>query len=162
MPDLRSLPPFDLGVLASGVLVFIVSFFPYYGVHSSGEKIGGVSIGGGSASVSAWHSYSTLALLLILLATIVAAVAIFASSSIPTLPVGPRWIAAGLSALGGLLYIIRLFTLPHHSDGVAGFKITEGVKWGGYLLLLIVLVNVACTVVSALSSNEDVPWKQRA
>jgi hypothetical protein len=160
MPDLKSLPPFDLGVLIAGVLVFIVSFFPYYGASSSGATIAGTTIGGQSTSVTAWHSYSTLALLLLLLATIVAAVAILAPRSAPNLPIGLRWIAAGLSALGGLLYVIRLFTLSHHSENFGGVKISEGVRWGGYLLLLIVLVHVACAVISAFSSDEQVPWQQ--
>jgi hypothetical protein len=162
MPDLKSLPPFDLGILIAGVLIFIVSFFPYWGVSSSGASVGNIKIPGASASVTAWHSYSVLALLLLLLATGVAAVAIFAASSAPNLPIGLRWITAGLSTLGGLLYVIRLFTLPHHGGSEFGVSIHEGVKWGGYLLLLIVLVHVACSVISALSSDEPVPWQQRS
>jgi hypothetical protein len=160
MPDLKSLPPFDLGILIAGVLIFIVSFFPYYGASTSGTTIAGTHIGGQSTSVTAWHSYSSLALLLLLLATGVAAVAIFAAGAAPKLPIGLRWITAGLSALGGLLYVIRLFTLSHKSESFAGVKISEGVRWGGYLLLLIVLVHVACSVISALSSDEPVPWQQ--
>ncbi|HTW18887.1 MAG TPA: DUF5336 domain-containing protein [Mycobacteriales bacterium] len=163
MPDLKSLPPFDLGVLATGLLAFIFSFFPYYGVKVSGSVLGiNVStFGQTSSTVTAWHSYSTLALLLILLGTIVAAIAIFASSSAPSLPIGLRWIAAGLCALGALLYLIRLFTLPHHHHSFgAGISASEGVKWGGYLLLIIVLLNAACAVISALSSEEQVPWHQ--
>jgi Family of unknown function (DUF5336) len=161
MPDLRSLPPFDLGILIAGVLIFIVSFFPYYGASTSGAPtIIGESLGNLKRTVTAWYSYSTVALLLLLLATAVAAVAIFASASVPRLPVGLRWITAGLSALGGLLYVIRLFTLQHGSQSFVGVKVTAGVKWGGYLLLLIVLVHVACSVISALSSDEPVPWQQ--
>jgi hypothetical protein len=159
MPDLKSLPPFDLGILIAGVLIFIVSFFPYYGASTSGATIAGTTIGGQSTSVTAWHSYSTLALLLLLIATGVAAVAIFASGSAPRLPIGLRWIAAGLSTLGGVLYLIRLFTLDHKSVNFGGVKISEGVKWGGYLLLVIVLIHVACSIISALSSDEPVPWQ---
>ncbi len=164
MPDLKSLPPFDLAVLASGLLAFIVSFFPYYGVSVSGANLpGGLSVGsfGASSSVSAWHSYSTLALLLIIAGTIVAAVAIFARGSAPSLPIGLRWIAAGLCSLGALLYLIRLFTLPHHHVQItSSISASEGVKWGGYLLLIIVLANAASAVISALSSDEAVPWQQ--
>lgn len=163
MPDLKSLPPFDLGVLASGVLAFIFSFFPYWGVSVSGSLLG-VKIstfGQTSHTVTAWHSYSSLALLLILLGTIVAAVGIFAASSAPAMPIGIRWIAAGLCSLGALLYLIRLFTLPHkHVSLGAGFSASEGAKWGGYLLLIIVLANAACAIISALSSEEQVPWHQ--
>jgi hypothetical protein len=162
MADLKSLPPFDMAVLVTGVLTFIVSFFPYYGAHVSGS-VNGINVGSfgdASASVSAWHSYSTVALLLVLAGTIVAGVAMF-STSLPDLPVGLRWIAAGLCALGALLYVIRLFTLPHHHVSLgAGLSASEGVKWGGYLLLVIVLVNAVCAVMSALRSEEPVPWQQ--
>jgi hypothetical protein len=160
LPDLRSLPPFDLGILIAGVLIFIVSFFPWFGVSSSGTSVGGFTVPGINASENAWHSYSVLALLLLLLATGVAAVAIFAAGATPQLPIGLRWITAGLSALGGLLYVIRVFTLPHHSTGIAGFKASEGAKWGAWLLLIVVLVHVACSVISALSSDEQVPWQR--
>lgn len=153
--SLRSLPPFDLGVLVTGVLAFIVSFFPYWGVKGSVEGISG------SSSVTAWHSYSTVALLLILLATVIAGAAILAGASLPNSPVGLRWIAAGVSALGGLLYVIRLFTLPHHSSSFAGASFDYGVRWGGWLLLIVVLANVVCTAISALSSDEQVPWASR-
>jgi hypothetical protein len=160
MPDLKSLPPFDLAILATGVLAFIFSFFPYYGIHVSGS-VEGIDIAGGSTSYTAWHSYSTVGLLLILAGSIVAAVAILARSSFPETPVGPRWIAAGLCALGALLYLIRLFTLPHHHVSFgAGSSASEGVKWGGYLLLIVVLANAAAAVLGALGSEEKVPWQQ--
>jgi Family of unknown function (DUF5336) len=162
IPDLRTLQPFDLGILIAGVLIFIVSFFPWFGVSSSGASVGGFKVPGVNASENAWHSYSVLALLLLLLATAVAAVAIFAASSAPELPVGLRWIAAALSSLGGLLYVIRVLTLPHHSTGIAGFKASEGAKWGAWVLLIVVLVHVACAVISALSSDEQVPWQRGA
>jgi hypothetical protein len=162
MPNFKSLPPFDLGILVTGLLTFIVSFFPYYGAKVSGS-VAGVNVGSfgsTSASVSAWHSYSTVALLLILLGTIVAAIVIFASGSVPQMPIGGRWLAAGLCSLGALLYVIRLFTLPHHHESFGGgFSATEGVRWGGYLLLIIVLANAASAVISALASDEAVPWQ---
>lgn len=162
MPDIRSLPPFDLAVLVTGVLTFIVSFFPYYGASVSGT-VSGVNIstlGDTSKSVTAWHSYSTLALLLVLLGTIIFAVAIFAQSSTPELPIGLRWIGAGVCVLGALLYVIRLFTLPHHHVSLgAGLSASEGVKWGGYLLLVIILANAVCAVMSAMRSDENAPWQ---
>jgi len=162
MPDLKSLPPFDLAVLGTGLLAFIVSFFPWFGVKVHGATVGGVDLSGfgTSATENAWHSYSVLALLLILLGTIVAAAAIFAKGSLPDLPIGARWIAAGLCSFGALLYLIRVFTLPHHHQSFTGFSATEGAQWGAYLLLIVVLANAAAAVISALSSEEQVPWQQ--
>lgn len=149
MPNLKAVPRLDLAVLGGGVLTFIFSFLPWYG--SSGVTIGGRHFGG--ASVTAWHSYSTLALLLSLVGLALAAITIFSLASMPTLPVGPRWITAGLFSLAALLELIRILTL-HHGDGV-------GVRWGGYLLLIVMLATAAASVMAALGSGEDVPWQAR-
>jgi hypothetical protein len=160
MSEVKSQQPYDLAVLATGALAFIASFFPYYGAHVSGSVPGFGNLGNASTSVTAWHSYSTLALLLVLLGTILAATAIFAKDALPDLPMGARWIAAGLCVLGALLYLIRLFTLPHHHVNLgAGLSASEGVKWGGYLLLIIVLANAAAAVIAARESDEPVPWQ---
>src|SRR3954451_20614563 len=88
----------DLGVMIAGAVAFIASFLPYWGVSFKGTTISGVHVGGGSASVNAWHSYAILGLFLIFAAAIVIAVRPFAS--MPTLPVGLHVLAAGLAALG--------------------------------------------------------------
>lgn len=144
----------DQIVLATGVLAFIFSFFPYWGAKASGEGLSA------SSSVTAWHSYSTVALLLILIGTAATAMVLFSRSTLPTMPVGPRWIAAGLCSLGALLYIIRLFTLPSDSADFGPGKLSYGVRWGGYLLLIIVVVNAVFAVLNALSSSEAKPWEQ--
>jgi hypothetical protein len=148
----KSLQPFEQGLLVTGVLTFIVSFFPWYGLSFKGIKFQGASIGGGSYTINAWHSYSTLALLLIFAATIVAAIRVFAPGTLSSLPIGATWVVAGLSVLGVLLELLRLLTL-HHGDGLS-------IRWGGYLLALVMIVNAVCAVVSALTSSEPVPWQQ--
>jgi hypothetical protein len=149
----------DQIVLGTGVLAFILSFFPYWGGSASGATIAGQHIGGASSSVTAWHSYSTIALLLILIGTALTAFLLFARDSVPNLAIGPRWIAAGVCALGALLYVIRLFTLPSDSQSFDGFKYSYGVKWGGYVLLVVVVVNAAFAIMNALSSDETKPWE---
>src|SRR5436305_13957785 len=81
--NVRELPRNDQGVLAAGVLAFIASLFPYYGVsvHSLGVN--------GSSSTSAWHSYATLALLLVIAAPPVAALQASARASLAT--TGVSW-----------------------------------------------------------------------
>jgi uncharacterized protein DUF5336 len=152
--NFKSLNRNDQIVLGTGVLAFIFSFFPYWGGSASG---GGISA---SSSVTAWHSYSTIALLLILIGTALTAVVLFSKDSLPSMAVGPRWIAAGLCTLGAVLYLIRLFTLPSDSTDFGAGKISYGVKWGGYLLLIIILVNAVFAVLNALSSEESKPWEQ--
>jgi hypothetical protein len=137
----KSLSRFEQGVLVTGVLAFIFSFFPWYGFSIHGF---------GSTSISAWHSYSTLALLLVLAATIFAAVSIFARSSLPDLPVGAWWIVAGLSVLGAFLEVLRLLTL-HHGDGFS-------IRWGGYLLAIAMIANAVFSVMAAMASGQAAPW----
>jgi hypothetical protein len=149
----KSLSKFDQGVLATGVLAFIVSFFPWYGFSVPGVTIGTIHEGGGSASISAWHSYSTFAILLILVATALAAVSIFAKDSVPDLPIGVTWLVAGLSVLGTLLELLRLLTV-HHGDGFS-------IKWGGYLLVIVMAANSAFAVLAARAGSEPAPWENR-
>jgi hypothetical protein len=148
----KSLQPFEQGVLVTGFLGFIASFFPWDGVSIPTVKFGNTTIGGGSASINAWHSYSVLAILLLIAATAIAAVIVLAPGALSGLPIGARWLVAGLSVLALLLELLRLLTL-HHGDGVS-------IKWGGYLLALLMIANAVCAVISALSSDEVVPWQQ--
>lgn len=148
--DFRQLGRNDQGILAAGVLAFIASFFPYYGAS--------VSAGGfhGSASTSAWHSYATLALLLVIAATVVAAVQVFARESLPQANVSWNFIVLALSALGTLLLVIRSFTLDHGSVG--GFS--YGLKWGAYVLMILCLVQTAFAFLRMRASGDPMPWAQ--
>ena len=148
--DFRQLGRNDQGILAAGVLAFIASFFPYYGAS--------VSAGGfhGSASTSAWHSYATLALLLVIAATVVAAVQVFARESLPQANVSWNFIVLALSALGTLLLVIRSFTLDH--GRVGGFS--YGLKWGAYVLMILCLVQTAFAFLRMRASGDAMPWAQ--
>src|SRR3954452_21777793 len=106
----------DLGVMIAGAVAFIASFLPYYGYSFKGITVGETHIGGSSASVTAWHSYAILGLLLIFAAAIIIAVKTFATDAMPSnLPVGLPLVAAALAALGTLLLILRAFTAPSAS-----------------------------------------------
>jgi hypothetical protein len=153
MATFNRLSRIDQAVLVGGLLTFIVSFFPWYGFSIPKETVGNVTVGGGSYTISAWHSYSTLALLLVIAAAIVFAVALFAPNALREVPVSARWAAAGLASLGALLELIRLITL-HHGDGLS-------IRWGGWLLLIIMIATAVCTVLSAMQSGEAAPWANR-
>ena len=148
-PDLRELPRDDMGVLAAGALAFILSLFvPYYGASVSAGAFHG------SASTSAWHSYSTLALLLVIVATVIVAVQVFAAASLPQIAVSWNMVALGLSALGTLLFIIRAFTLDHGSVG--GFS--YGLKWGAYVLMVILVAHTVFSYLRVRAAGEAMPW----
>ena len=158
MPDLRAAPPFELGVIASGVLAFICSFLPWYGATGSGS-VAGFRIGTASYTLTAWHSYSTVGLLLVLAGTVLMAAVSFGRAALPATAVGWRWIAAAMCSLGALLYLIRLLTLHHDTTSFGGYKVSVGVRWGGWLLLIVVLVNAALAVLAAMRSDEPTPWQ---
>jgi hypothetical protein len=157
MPDLKSLPRNDLIVLGSGILVFIAGlFFPWYGVKFTGSAAALAGIAGGSQTTNAWHGLAALGLVLLLLALLVVAAQVFAGSALPEVPVGYSFIAAGLSVLGALFVIIKSFDLP--SASFPGLSV--GLRWGGWVLIILVIVQAAFSVIRALASGESVPWQQ--
>jgi hypothetical protein len=152
--DLRQLPRNDQGVLAAGVLVFIATFFPYYGYSLSGS-FAGTPLGiGGSHSWTAWHSYATLGLLLVLAAAVVAAVQTLAADSLPEIGVSWSMVVLGLSALGTLLFIIRSFTLDSGNIG----PLSYGLKWGAYVVMVLCLAQTAFAFLRVRATGEPMPW----
>jgi len=147
-PDFRTMPRNDQGVLAAGALAFIASFFPYYGAS--------VNAGGfhGSSSTSAWHSYATLALILVLAATVVAAVQLFSPSSLPQTSMSWNFVVLALSGVGTVLLIIRSFTLDHGDIG----GLSYGLKWGAYVLMILCVVQTVFAFLRMRESGEAMPW----
>jgi uncharacterized membrane protein len=146
--DVRQLPRWDQGLLASGVLVFIFSFFPYYGASYRGD----------STSVTAWHGWAFVALLLLLAAAVVAAVQIFAGTDLPDLPVTWNVIVTALAAVGFIILVIRSFTL----DSGNFLGVDYGLRWGAWLLMLAALAEVAFAVLRFRDSGEALPWQSRS
>jgi hypothetical protein len=153
--DIKSLPRYDQGLLASGILLFILSLFlPYYGFDVKGPASDFI---GGGDSTSAWHSYGTFALILLLAATIIAAILIFSSSALPELPVGWNVVVLGLSALGTLLFIIRSFT--YDSGDLGG--VSYGLEWGAYVLMLLALAHTVFAFLRTRAAGDAMPWDSR-
>lgn len=149
--DLKNLPRNDQAVLGLGFLAFIASFFPFYGVS--------VNVAGfhGSSSITTWHSYAVLGILLVIAATVVAAAQVFAGSSLPTLPVSWNFLVAGLSALGTLLIILRGFT--YDTASAPGGSV--GLKWGFYVVMILCILQVVFAVMRLRESGEAMPWANR-
>jgi Family of unknown function (DUF5336) len=147
-PDFRTLPRNDQGVLAAGVLAFIASFFPYYGATVNAAGIHG------SSSTSAWHSYATLALILVLAATVLAAVQVFSPGSLPQASMSWNFVVLALSAAGTVLLIIRSFTLDHGDIG----GLSYGLRWGAYLLMILCVVQTAFAFLRMRAAGDAMPW----
>jgi hypothetical protein len=145
----------DLGVMAAGVAAFVFSFLPYWGYSVSTK-----GFGGGSFSISAWHGYATLGLLLLFIAAGLVAARVFGGVTLPDAPVGWHVIVAGLAALGTLLVILRAFTIGGASYSGLGGSISSGVRWGGYLLFLAAIAETVFAVMAMRESGETVSFER--
>lgn len=152
--DLKQINRNDQGILGAGILFLLLSFFiPFYGVSYKGP--GGL---GGSASVTAWHSYGFLGVLLVLIAVGIVAFRVFGNGSLPTLPVGPNVLVAGLALLGTLLLLLRGFTYSTASGG--GYSV--GLKWGAYVIFILAIAVVVFAFLNFKASGEKIAWDQAA
>ena len=101
----RDVATYDIGVLGAGLVVFIASFLPWYGVK----------IDHFSATASGWHS-GFLAWFPILLCIAIAAVVagqVFGRVRVPAAgPIQPALLLTLVSALALLLIVIRWASLP--------------------------------------------------
>jgi len=150
--DLKQVSRNDKGVVGAGIVAFIASFLPYYGVS---YNFAGIHE---SASVNAWHGYAVLGLLFVFAAAGIVAARVFANVNLPQLPVGVNLAVTALAAIGTLLIVIRGFTYPHAS-GVGG---SVGVKWGGYVLFIVCIVETVFAAMNFRESGEKVAWNASA
>jgi hypothetical protein len=140
--DFKSLGKFEQGALVAGVLALILSFIPSY--YTVSYDTGSISVSDGT---SAWTSYATLGVLLLIAATAIIAVKAFAREN---LPAGVPWslIAAVAAGVGTVLVILRAI----FDDAPDMADLSAGPGWSGYLLFL---AGIALTVFAALSAKES-------
>ncbi|KQY59098.1 hypothetical protein ASD11_05725 [Aeromicrobium sp. Root495] len=151
--DFKSIGRNDQGALIAGAVALVLSFFSaYVTVSINGKGLPGVS---GSSGISAWNSFGTLGMLLVIIATAVVAVKVFAGDQ---LPAGVPWnlVAAAAAGLGTLLLILRAFTYDG-GGSFGGVSVDVGPGWSGWALFV---ATIALTVFAALSfrdSGEKIP-----
>src|SRR5260221_7147962 len=145
--DLKKLSRPDQAIIGGAGLVFISGFLPWWG-YSGPLALYGGSIDGWSAGFTAWAGTLLLTL---------AGVYLFlrrAEVQLPTLPVGPSVLVAGLSALGLLLVVLRWLTLPSVLSGLAG---SIGARSGILPPLLAAIIAPSSTARRYRASSEPVP-----
>ncbi|MDX6352041.1 MAG: hypothetical protein QOF84_6831 [Streptomyces sp.] len=143
----------DLGVMAAGGAALIFSFLPYWGYSVKSKGFG--SAGG---SISAWHSYAWLGMLLLVVAAGIVAARVFGGVTLPATPVGWHVIVAACAVLGTLLVILRALTIDNANYSGFGSSISSGVKWGGYLLFIAAIVESVFAVMALRESGESVSF----
>src|SRR6185437_12994463 len=139
--DLKQVSRNDKGVLGAGIVALIFSFVSHY--YGGSVNVGGFHY---SAGVNAWHSYAIFGMLLILLATVVAAIRVAGAAQLPKLPVGPNLLIAGLAGLGTLLVLIRGLTAG--SGGGPGYS--YGIQWSGYIVIIAGVIETAFAIMNFL------------
>jgi|SRR5450631_436154 hypothetical protein len=148
--DLKQINRNDQGILGAGILFLLLSFFvPFYGVSFKG--VGGL---GASASVTAWHSYGFLGVLLVLIAVGIVAARVLANASLPSLPIGPNLLVAALATLGTLLLLLRGFTY----SSASGPGVSVGLKWGAYVIFVLAIAVVVFAILNFKASGEKMAW----
>ncbi|CAN5366654.1 hypothetical protein BH09ACT10_BH09ACT10_27100 [soil metagenome] len=145
--DLKAVPKNDLIALVAGGLAIIVSFISSYVTYDFSDAIGGIKIPGADTSVgiSAWHSWATIGVLLIIVATAIVAVRTFAPDTLPdTVPWNLVTVAA--AGLGTILVILRAITVSPGGPG-----------WSGYALFIFAIVLTVVAALNFRASGEKIP-----
>ncbi|MET0614960.1 MAG: hypothetical protein ABW142_05905 [Thermoleophilaceae bacterium] len=123
--DLRRLRAGEWIVGASGVLLLVALFLPWYG----------------DPSATAWESFTVLDVILALLALAAIAVPIVtAAQRVPALPLAYESLTALFGLFGLILVLIRVLNLPGDADGREiglwlGLVATLGILAGGLIAM---------------------------
>ena len=139
--DFKALDKNVQGAIIAGGVATIVSFISSYVSVSYDLSYG----------ISAWHSYATLGILLVIASTAIIAIKAFAADSLPD---GIPWnlAAFGAAALGLLLLVLRAFTI-----GGGGSGVSVGPGWSGYLLFVAVAALTYFTFTQFKASGDKMP-----
>jgi hypothetical protein len=141
---------FDLGIMAAGVLTFLVGFMPFYTLS--------VGAGGFAASGSwnAWHGFfGWFGVLCALAGAVVVALSLLTKVA---LPVPVYQAAAGAFGLATICMILALFVNPLPSCGGLG-GCSSGHGFGYWVALILVLAGLALSV---LRMREETATKASA
>jgi hypothetical protein len=151
--DAKTVNTNDWGVMGAAAGVFIFSLFGSYVTYDFGgdEELFGDISGG----VSAWNSYATLGVLLLIAVGALAAARVFGGVVLPDIGVGWNLVAAGAAALGTLLLVLRAFTYPD------GLGLDVGPGWSGWVLMVLAIAETVFAVMAFRTSGEKVPWQQQ-
>jgi hypothetical protein len=143
----------DWGILAAGVLAFILSLFGYYKLSA---HVVGVSV---SKTYSAWHGFfGWFAALLALAGAIVLALEFFAPQI--KLPAPGRLITAGLFALSTLCVLLALFVVPAADTGGSGISIDKGHGFSYWISLIVIIAGLVLSILRLKATGGKLPWEK--
>ena len=133
--DTKQLSWKEWGILIAGAVAFVSLFLPWYGA-----SVGGYT----AASVNAWSTgYGWMAAALLVAASVYLFIRLQGGVKLPTRSVA---VVLVLSAVGLLLVLIRLGSLPQGSDNLAGVTTYQ---YGGRIGIVIAMLAGLVQVVFA-------------
>ncbi|HVS69437.1 MAG TPA: hypothetical protein VHE56_12850 [Mycobacteriales bacterium] len=137
----------ELPAIVIGLLVFVVSFLPWYGVSFDG----GSAEAGVTGTYNAWHGLAGVGIIVVLLSLVVTAAEPFFGETVPriALPLA----AAVLSVVGTALVAIKSFNLPEIDIP----NTTTSLRWGGWALLVVLVLQVMVSVLRVVHANDAQP-----
>jgi hypothetical protein len=140
------------GILITGAVAFVSLFLPWYGA-----SVAGIS----AISVNAWSTgYGWMAAALLVAAAVYLFIRLQGDAKLPTRSAA---VVLVLSAVGVLLVLIRLGSLPTGSDNLAGVATYQyGGRIGIMIALLAGLVQVVCAGLLFRSARRDRGHEQTA
>lgn len=138
----------DLAIMGAGVLMFIDSFLPWFGITIRGF---------GSSNGSAWDAgfLGVVSTLLVIAVAGIAAARIFAGTQLPAIGSGAvtwSFILGSASVVAALFVLLRWVTLPSY----------YGAKIGLFIGLILAVVQAVFAYLSIVAAGEKLPWQKSA
>lgn len=149
--DLKNAPPLALGVVVLGGLVFILSFFGWYGGSVSVDLGGTVPGFSTSVSVGAW-SFGFLAWFPVMLAVagaVIGALSFASPQTLQSVKVPPFLLVLALDVVAIVLLLLRWLTAEKGSSEFFSY----GVKWAFFLSLLLVIAQGVLAYLTQVQSG---------
>ncbi len=148
--DINKVQGNDRFIAGGGVLLFILSFFPWYSVSGFG----------GSNSISLWSAYGILklALLLAIAASAVVIARLMGALDSVQLPAGVNLITLAASGLATVIFVLRLLG-SFDSAGSGAIKISAHPGFGWWLGILVSGAMTYFAFLNFKTSGEQLPTK---
>ena len=155
--DINKVKGNDRFIAGGAVLVFILSFFPWYSVSYKGS-VSGFGGFGSSGSVSAWHAYgwNKLAIFLALAAGAIVIARLMGALDSVSLPAGVNLITLGISGLATVIMVLRLAG-SYHSSSFGGAKVSAHPGFGWYVSILVSGAMTYFAFLNFKASGEEMP-----
>ena len=144
--DWKAFTTLDRVIAGGGLVAFIATFLPWYGVSVGPFS---VNVDGWSAGFSAWAGA------LLLTAAAVLVVLRRSGSDLAGTRIDPSMLVAIVAAVGLLLVIIRWVSFPRYES--SGLSYDVGARYGIYLALIAGLAQVTAAVMALRAAGEQAP-----